>query len=979
VRGGTIVDLMKPLLIPRSELLGRIGSQPQQHWLVEAGGGFGKTVLASQLRSHVADGFAVLWSGTEIGSAHDLVTALAAAFTGTQFGSTAELIANAGESSADIAAAIAKAGPVVVVIDGTAQWSDDAQTFLSELVTQSHDATRFVILGRLFGDALRSLGERPSVSALSSDDLAFTDEEVAALIDARGLQLGGAAEVLAEATAGWPVAVHVLFERLVAAPDPSNELGIIGATSEPASAVLERYLGELDVADQAMMATLASLPTFDPDLVTATGRPGLIDRLVASGVPVSHRFDGRWEFCGPVRDLVLTHTNAPPVNEALVQHLLQRRDIRMALDYCLGAGALELAAEVIASLQIRDDILLDVPTINRAMTLIGHVAESVPRSLLVQARTNLTSMHFDVGIRALEAAHALFEKIDSEMGDPDHHETAMDLALQYAFMQRLDETTDLIERYAPAIGAEPSIARAIMLEARSISMMRDHSTAARREAEASLTEAIGLWRQLDEPRGAMSATLNLVSNVLLSQARYRDALEVLDAASQLRPVSIMNRARLAVHRGMILPFLGRLVDARAELDRAVTLANSIGHGWLEGWAWWKIASLHAIEGEAEAMAEAIARGRQVAGELLHHPGWSALNAEATEDWLRSGHPQARAQALTHVRDMEKHSDASQWKPEYARWLVEARTGSAPQAISDAPSLLARSEVPRDRRWLIELYLAVAHQRTGDLSGAQLWRAKAESSAVGLGTGSLIELLERSLIEQLTEKIDPDPDHDADPDAASSRPGPIELRLFGRFEVHVNAHALAVPGGHVSTLIKLLALAQNPVHTEALIDRMWPDDSVAVGRKRLRNILLRARKAGVSFVERDGDLIVLTSAVDSDLSRARAAAKSALADNASTALASVEHALSMLTADLLPEDRYADWAEDARNDLRTLTIALHDRRAAVAVDIDEVDVAVAALQSAAALDPLPNDRNRRSAQLLREAGRPGAAAQLDGLN
>lgn len=962
-------------LISRPRLLEAIGAQPANHWLIEAGGGFGKTVLASQLRSHVTSAFVVVWSVPDTRGESDLVTALAAACTGAGFSLASEVIASAGSSAPALAAAIGDAGPAVVVLDGVQEWDNAAQTLLAQIISHSQSHTRYVLLTRSLSGPLRALSSHPEVMVLTVDHLAFTQDEIVRLIEARDARLAPASEVLAEVTDGWPVAVHLLLERLASADNWGAELAILGSTPEPASAVLQRYIGDLSPNDREMMLTLAALPAFDEGLVRAGGAPGLLARLLATGLPLAQRFDDRWEFCGAVRDLLLIHSaSRPGVNRDLVRYLIDRRDIRTALDYCLNVGAHDLAAEVIASLQIRDDVLLDLPTMNRAMSVIGTMAHETPRALLVQARANLSAMQFDVGLDALETAQRCFERIDPQRVDPDHLETSMDLALQYGFMERVDEASALIDLCKPSIGTRSSVARAIMLEAQSAITAADQSDSARREAEKNLTEAIGIWKQVNEPRGAMAATMNLVNNVLLFQGRYADALDVLDAAAELRPVSIMNRARTALARGTILPLLGRAVEARDELDRAVRLAESIGQEWLAGWAWWKLATLHSLGGDDEAFVEALEAGRVMAGEALDHPMWLILHSGAVEDWLRSGRSDKVARAAEHVAAMERVAGEAGWDPTYARWLLDARCLDAAEAVRAAPELLNRAEIPRDRRWLIEFYVAFAHHRLGDGDSSIEWQEQAIASARALGIESVVELVARDMVVELAG--DARCEASTVPPAASFD-APVEITLFGRFAVHVNGQPLELPTGHVSNVVKLLAIEGAPTHAEVLIDRLWPDVDARLGRKRLRNVLLRARNAGADYLQRHGDLVALDESVQCDLWRVRTGSRAALAatDHASS-IALCERVLESLAARLLPEDRYEDWAEQARSEVTKLQLALHDHSAALHVAAGAIEAAVASLQRGSELDPLPNDRLQRCARLLRDVGRSGAAAQFE---
>jgi predicted ATPase/DNA-binding SARP family transcriptional activator len=189
---------------------------------------------------------------------------------------------------------------------------------------------------------------------------------------------------------------------------------------------------------------------------------------------------------------------------------------------------------------------------------------------------------------------------------------------------------------------------------------------------------------------------------------------------------------------------------------------------------------------------------------------------------------------------------------------------------------------------------------------------------------------------------------------------VDIRLLGGFDVIVDDEQL--PGGvwrrrQAAALVKLLAL--QPGHRmlrEQVMDRLWPDLTVEDAAPRLHKAAHYARTAfGFSDAVVLGDTVSLCpdAEVTVDVERFDAAA----ADDAP------ETAVHLYRGDLLPEDLYEPWAEEARETRRLRYLEL--LRAA-----ERWDELVAA-------DPTDEQAHLALARRLALAGDPRAALrQLD---
>jgi DNA-binding SARP family transcriptional activator/tetratricopeptide (TPR) repeat protein len=148
---------------------------------------------------------------------------------------------------------------------------------------------------------------------------------------------------------------------------------------------------------------------------------------------------------------------------------------------------------------------------------------------------------------------------------------------------------------------------------------------------------------------------------------------------------------------------------------------------------------------------------------------------------------------------------------------------------------------------------------------------------------------------------------------------IHVTLLGRFAVTVGGVPVAEAGWkrrHAAAVVKVLALAPGRrLHREQVIDLVWPDDTIAEAVPKLHKAAHFARRAiGVpdSVVLR-GDQVVLypggSVTVDAvqfeDLGRRALAAGDA---------AAAREALALYGGELLPADRYEEWAETRREQL-----------------------------------------------------------------
>ena len=155
---------------------------------------------------------------------------------------------------------------------------------------------------------------------------------------------------------------------------------------------------------------------------------------------------------------------------------------------------------------------------------------------------------------------------------------------------------------------------------------------------------------------------------------------------------------------------------------------------------------------------------------------------------------------------------------------------------------------------------------------------------------------------------------------------VDIRVLGGFEVSVDGrHVPAQAWQHrrASDLVKLLALAsRHRLHREQVIDTLWPDLPSDAGAANLRKAAHYARLALGSkdavVLRQDQVALWPDAELAVDAKRFETEGESALRAGAVEACAATAGGYR---GELLPDERYEDWARERRRDLRALYLQL----------------------------------------------------------
>src|SRR5580765_4530750 len=128
------------------------------------------------------------------------------------------------------------------------------------------------------------------------------------------------------------------------------------------------------------------------------------------------------------------------------------------------------------------------------------------------------------------------------------------------------------------------------------------------------------------------------------------------------------------------------------------------------------------------------------------------------------------------------------------------------------------------------------------------------------------------------------------------------------------------------LVKLLALAPgHRLHREQVMDVLWPDRGPAAATNNLHQAVYVARRAlDAHAIEVRDEVLQLAADVEVDVDQLELAAVDARRVGTPAAY---RGALSLYGGELLPENRYDDWAAQRRDELAELAAELAEELAA----------------------------------------------------
>jgi DNA-binding SARP family transcriptional activator len=576
---------------------------------------------------------------------------------------------------------------------------------------------------------------------------------------------------------------------------------------------------------------------------------------------------------------------------------------------------------------------------------------------------------------ALDALEALLEAGAPEPAPPGRHwrlellaERAIDIGRSY----RIDEARALVEEVTSTASPDHKIALARAMLASGQALAWVGTDEATRQANRAFAEAADRFAELGHNDWHGSALLRRGYSACYQHGDLVEAEELIRSALDTYSPESMRLAGALASYADVLIDLGELDSAEEALGRAMVAAERDGltkaaHSDIP----WARARVAAVRGDARATERLLREvEREAAGEdwFKTHTGVSFL-LEAAELLDRVGVSDQARRYLE--RGRERAGDGNDEVIQTSA-VLEAHAGDPLVALGELQRLSRGDWLEKRVIWRHTLLTAWATFRAGR-DGAGELAAQAFEQAIASGDIRVAQAGEPYIVAALA------------PLAAAAGSSVARKLLLGDRELIVrlfgtpalvarDGTALQLPRGMPGALVRLLALHEHGLPLDAVLEAFFSDATPARARQRLRQVLTRLRTAVGDIVVRDGETLRLIPAWV-DVREFLAAGSRVRAVGGGRAVQLAYAALALHSGPLLPSDPYADWAEEAREQVRYRHLALLDLVAADAAARNSHQEALTALEAALKEDPDADDRRHALVQQRRALIRHRTAISL----
>lgn len=957
---------MEATSVVRREMLARrLAAAPIG--VIEAPGGYGKTTLLRQVVAlrEVPSLSVTLGAGSSRGSVEvdELWADLARAARRAGWSTLARVLVGATSADGDgllqavLEQIIQRADALLVVIDEAQRATPEAAGWLHALAMELPPGSGLLVAGRRLPPALASWPDQPGAVRIDRDRLQFTQPEVAELLALHGIDVDDdLVETVLAITDGWPAAVG-LAASLVGERGP----GLAGVTSGRGliDSMLGGLLASMPPTVVPRVRLLGCLPLLDPQVAEVVAGAGALDHLIDGGIPWARRADGWMVVPDPVRDALTLGVDLDLGQRRRAAEVYRDRgQLGVGLALLSQAGDDAAVVDLLAACSWRQLAELGLGPTRVMLERLSETAVARHPELLVQAARLAEQTDPALRRQWLERARALAA-------------AGSDATTERAALAEM--TRDAVrvgdERLAASLGVDVLSAAGpheLVTRGRVLAALGQLDTIRATPsdlaaAERKLEEAALLFRLAGERELEADARLRLGYAVSFHGGSFDRAIDQLHEVLALLPAPDRSRGDALTYLADVLDVAGRPDEAEAAAREALAIGRRIGDSWVVGAARWAAMLVAGHRGDLPGL-------RVWLGEVERNPApWMevgaglefyadaadllAANGEEAEAWRCYELARQRAEVLDvpgALSQVEHRLEATFGDPVKAEELLVAAEGS-PYAV-------------QRNRWVRSLLRALAAHRRGDHRAAREHAERAVLEAEQLGDVGIPWRLERRTASLLAEHLPRDVDRDEEGWAVT---------LLGGFRVRQGGADVTPPPGLPSTLVKLLAL-RGGMAVDEVVDRLWPDSDPPAGRARLRNLLNRLRdRSGALVVRHDGRL-QLDASVTVDAERFERLAVEVLAAEPDDRAGLARRCLSLYAGELLPGDRYEDWAAASRERLRRRYVALVDMVVDDAVAREDLDEAVTWLDAAIEAEPVEERRHVAAAGLLLRQGRRSAA-------
>jgi hypothetical protein len=775
-----------------------------------------------------------------------------------------------------------------------------------------------VVIASRTGVGLEALLEHPDVLRLDQDDLVFDLAETTQLArehfrEQVASQVG---RVLLPATGGWPalVAAHLdgLSQLNPLESEVTGRLAERVARNETLAAVLRPVLREFSKDEIVQLATLAHVKTFPEESAIAAAGSEFLERCTRLGLPLVATPDGRLEFL-PMVGAYLRSRSAPDHTtvKRMIPALLACDAAMHAIRLLIGIGELDEAALIVKDMSRRDLEATDPMEMLGALSMLESVVHEWPELRLQQAR-NLRRLG-----RVAEARAVLERSLQAALPQELRWEIEAESCFQMANEAGSDELLGRIDSFLASVPMSELATRTTFLTARGVCLASSLDLDQIRESEHVFLMATKQWESLGDVSFA-ARTLRLFAATTLSElCRFADVRRVVERSAQMMPGQ-------AASRVMVLNLLSRTSAIAGDLEafdvydsELEALVDGQSVDWLKGYLHWF--RMHAASWRQDA--DAVAVHYRKADHLIEcfraERTGAAFQAEAAEAHARVGLLDRAQELLDAVREHPFHNTRM---VTMAAVAISAASGAREDARELVDRALTSEGIPQSLRWRMLFHLATAEfKHSGFVDPQLLQLIELEADVVGEATWP------RRLQPQFWSRGQTQVPTEADSAPPAGMIDAIAIDILGGFTVRSGDTLMALSSGHVTTLVKLMAVRRGCVPVEVAIDLLWPEADMETGRRRLKNVISRLRKElGERSITRSDQSIAFGINVRLDVNEFDQRARNAMVLSAShspDAVAAAVAAMDVYRGALLPMDLYDDWVEEARTFFRARAASL----------------------------------------------------------
>jgi DNA-binding SARP family transcriptional activator/tetratricopeptide (TPR) repeat protein len=850
-----------------------------------------------------------------------------------------------------------------VVIDDAHLLDADSVTRLVERIEDTDDL-RLIVAGRILPDAVHEVTQLVDGLIIDASALAITAPEIIDFVPDRSPTI---ANRVVEAADGCVRVIATALDQSLREPgaDP------IALASRMVRAANSAAMQQLGPRENAVIGLLARAPGIDRRLLDRLAGPGFVERALAAGVPLRRLLTGGVDLAAaasfrsaPVEPMAAAH---------LAAELVERDRPIEAIGLLLDAGAHADAARMVMDLSESVTDTVEPRLLLGLLARLGTVTEQEPALLLLRAAATRSIGRLDDAVVDIDRAVARAVTSEPHV----RRRAGVEAARARLAEGRREDAVREAEQALVDLGAgeEHTYARAheVLAECAATSNTRSDL---QRAAECYRVAAAA-WEGCGEYARARACRRDLAMGVLVQLGRHDEALAQLGQLLATSDMSDAERSWTVLSEGFVLYNANRLESADARFVRVADVGYVHDNPRLIAAAAWGRALVAARRGDVDntlrwvATAEntALTDADDVLGVLFLCDTATALGALGELD-LASRYLDRAVERRSVFPDQVAMTT----------FLLDARLGR----VGDVDAQLRRT--PPAEWWRVQLVAAHAVARQGDLDTARRWLADSERELVALGFSSAAALGEgrtHSDLQSLLQRAAPRPSRPVaavgsyPPRATSNR----RLRVIGGSMLVEDSDSVShVPPGNPQRVVGVVVANGGSATFDQLSEAIWPGEDVDVSRARLRNVLLRLRRAVGDIVVRSGSGVRLADDLPCDLIEFERLALDALSSTrADPELAGRLAAEAVRAGDgtVFAGFEYEEWAISSRRSAEQRMIGLLDLLSVQAEDAGDLPAAQAFAERALRLDRYTDSRYVRLAELLTLQHRVAAAiAVLD---